>query len=181
MKPNRQISDKSWRAKRLETTSGEHLFLLLTRNQWILAGIAGLVAALVFLPYYRLISPWLGVVAFMMGIIIVHLRYASKFIIPFPHIAFLIAALQYVLAAWASSYYPSDDPMHNIGSRLPEYLPFATLVLLACAAGWGMGLVRMRIPARRARVAVTPELLHTLDALLVLSLFSDSRVVCCGS
>lgn len=146
---------------------GNRLFLLLTSNQWLLAFVVGAVAALVFWPYYRYVSPWIGAAVFLVGVTIVHLRYAARFIIPFPHVAILITALQYVLAAWASAYYPHYNPNYNIGSRLPEYLPFATLVLLAGAAGWGLGMIKLRIPDR-AKLAATPELLNTLDVLLVI-------------
>ena len=143
------------------------LFLLLTSNQWLLACGVGIITALIGWPYYSQISIWVGVALFLVGVTVVHFRYAAQYIIPFPHIAILIAALQYVLAAWVSHSYPNDSPMYNIGARLPKYLPFATLVLLACATGWGLGLAGMRIPLRRATIKATPDLLLSLDALLV--------------
>ena len=134
----------------------------------MVAFAVGAVLAMVCWPFYRHISPWVGGNLFLVGVTLAHLRYASRFIVPFPHIALLMAALQYVLAAWASAYWPADDPLYDIGSRLPQYLPFATLVLLACALGWGFGMNNLRLPARLPSVVATPRLLFALDALLVL-------------
>jgi hypothetical protein len=156
-------------ASRLE---GDRLFLLLTKRQWRGAIAAGTLTAMILWPYYGHISAWVGAALFIVGVTVVHLRYASRYVIPFPHIALLIAALQYVLAAWISDSYPSSNAMFNIGSRLPEYLPFGTLVLLACAAGWGVGFVGMRVPQRRTVVAARSEFLWALDGLLIFGLFN---------
>jgi len=146
---------------------GGELTLLLTGSQWQLAFVVGTVMAFVALPFYGSVCPWVAVAVFAVGVIIVHLRYAARFIVPFPHIFLLVAALQYVLAATASAHWPSYG-FFDIGPRLPQYLPFATLVLLSCAAGWGLGLRKLRIPARRPGFVATPDLLYSLDALLVL-------------
>lgn len=143
------------------------LFLLLTFYQWLLAVIVGLGAVGVFLPYYRYISPWIGLAVFLMGVTIVHLRYSCRFIVPFPHIVLLVALLQYVLAAWISIQYPSVDPTYNIGLRLPEYLGYGTLVVAACVVGWGIGLVKLR-PSVRVSIRPNPELLRDLDRLILL-------------
>ena len=130
-------------------------------------------------PFYRHISPWVGGNLFLVGVTLAHLRYASWFIVPFPHIALLMASLQYVLGAWASAYWPADDPLYVIGSRLPHYLNFATLVLLACAFGWGVGMIKLRLPARRPSGFATPGLLSALDTMLVLGLlFVLQRGLC---
>ena len=154
--------------KRASSAPRNSLFLLLTSDQWLIAFAVGMALALILWPFYRQVSPWVGVALLVVGVTLCHLRYAAWFIVPFPHIALLIAALQYVLAAWASAYWPAADPMYDIGTRLPQYLRFATLVLLGCAAAWGLGLAKMRVPDRRPTVIPAPDLLFALDVLLVL-------------
>ena len=70
---------------------------------------------------------------FVLGVVIVHLRYASRFIIPFPHLVLAIAILQYVLGAWLSYYHPSEFPLYNIGPFMQQYLGYATGVVIASA------------------------------------------------
>ncbi|MCX6896408.1 MAG: hypothetical protein NTZ16_13105 [Verrucomicrobia bacterium] len=142
------------------------LTLFLTRQQWVLAVVVGGLLAVCLQRYYENISPWIGGMLFLLGVITVHLRYASRFIVPFPHIALLMGALQYVLAAWISTQYPSDNPAYNIGSRIPTYLGYAVPVMVACMIGWGIGLARLR-PSPPAAVRAAPDLLIGLDMLIV--------------
>src|ERR1035441_1009103 len=97
--------------------SSHSSLLLLTSEQWVLAVVCGMISAAATLPFYKDISPWIGVAVFLIGVIIVHFRYACRIIVPFPHFMLLIVALQYVLAPWASFYYPSIDPLCDIGLR----------------------------------------------------------------
>jgi len=143
------------------------IFLLLTSSQWRIAVIVGFVLALVFLPFYFHISTGIGVALFALGVTIVHLRYSSRFIIPFPHIVMAIAILQYVLGAWLSSFYPSTMPLYNIGPFLPQYLGYATGVVIACAVGWGLGIAKLR-PPKRILVQPTFGLQVCLDLLILL-------------
>ena len=144
-----------------------HSFLLLTSNQWMQAVLLGLIGAAVFWPFYRFISPWLGAAVFLTGVIMVHMRYACRFILPFPHIALMIVSVQYIIGAWVSAQYPSHDPLCNIGMRLPVYLEFATLVLVACIIGWGIALSKIR-PSGIVKVMATTDLLTCLDALILI-------------
>lgn len=169
MTPEPQTRRRTAESGRSGTVAlGQPLFLLLTSQQWLIAFAVGMVLALISLPLYLHLSPWIGVALFVVGATLAHLRYAARFIVPFPHIVVLIAALQYVLAAGASAYWPANDPIYVIGGRLPQYLRFASLVLLACTVGWGLGLMKLRVPSRRPVVFASPSLLFALDALLVL-------------
>lgn len=143
--------------------------MLLTSSQWLQAVMVGFVAALLLFPFYHVASPWIGVAVGLLGITIVHMRYASQFIIPFPHIALAIAILQYVLAAWLAFYHPSDNPIFDIGLRLPGYLNYASAVLIACALGWGFGLAKLR-PVRGGVVRPSPALLGSLDGLILVGI-----------
>jgi hypothetical protein len=98
-----------------------------------------LVAGLAW-PWYGHISGWIGIALFLTTVTIVHLVFTCDVLVPFPHIAILISSLQYVLAAWLSFYYPADDPVYNIADRLPTYLSYASLVLVAACAGWALAL-----------------------------------------
>lgn len=143
------------------------LFLLLTASQWRIAVIVGLVLALAPIYLYYDISAGIGVALFVLGVIIVHLRYASRYVIPVPHLVLAIAILQYVLGAWLSYYHPSPFPLYNIGPFLPQYLGYATGALIASAVGWGLGIAKLHPPRR---IHLQPEfgLLLSLDLLIVL-------------
>jgi hypothetical protein len=148
--------------------STENRYLLLTSKEWMLAASVGLGLAAVLWPFYHNLSPSVAGALFLAGVIVVHLRYAARFIIPFPHMAIMVAALQYVFAAWASAYWPPADPLFDIGSGLSRYLPYGTLVLLACCIGWGLGLSGLRPPANRPGRRAAPGLMAALDGMLVL-------------
>ena len=143
------------------------LYLFLTPAQWLLAFTIGLAAAGSTYPLYASISPWIGVTLFIMGVTLVHFRYSSRFVIPFPHLAISIASLQYVLAAWVSYNYPPSDPMYEMGSNLPIYLNYGAPVLLALVIGWGFGLVGLNRPIRK-EIRGSPQLLQILDLLLLI-------------
>lgn len=162
-----------------QSSAATPVFLLLTANQWLLALAVGVGGALLLYRLYWPISPWVGVSLFLTGTVIVHMRYATRYILPLPHIALLIAALQYVFAAWMSVRYPPSNPVYDIGSRLPEYLMFASLILLAAAVAWVIALFSLQPPAAQSEIAVTPQLLQSLDFLLVLGflgVFADRYV-----
>ena len=71
--------------------NGERLFLC-SRAQWKLAVGVGTAVALIGWPFLSDLSGWVGVALFIVGATVVHLRYAVKYVIPFPHIGLLIAA-----------------------------------------------------------------------------------------
>ena len=103
-----------------DTRSGRFLFLEgweWSRAIVISAAIAGLAAS-----YSYDISIWISVTVFVAVLTLQHMTTASRFILPLPHIAILMAALQYVLAAWVSYYWPPTNPAYDIGARLPLYL-----------------------------------------------------------
>ena len=62
-----------------------------SRVQWKLAVGVGTAVALIGWPFYSDLSGWVGVALFIVGATVVHLRYAVKYVIPFPHIGLLIA------------------------------------------------------------------------------------------
>lgn len=169
MRFNRSISQSEERGNRALPASpraGGRLFLLMTSSQWLFAGLTGLILALILFPFYRLISPELSVPLFILGITIVHLRYASHFIIPFPHMILAIVILQYILAVWLSCLYPPTDPLFMVGEYLPEYLKYAIWSVVASAIGLGLGMARLR-PVARVSFRATPELLRSLDGLII--------------
>lgn len=142
-------------------------FLLLSPNQWLVSLSVGLVAAALLWPTYEYISPWLGLAVFLLGNVMVHFSFASRFVVPFPHIALLILSIQYIFGAWVSWHYPSHDPLCNIGYRLPIYLEYATLVFAACIIGWAVGLGKIR-PSRAARIRASSDLLVELDVFMLI-------------
>jgi hypothetical protein len=123
-------------------------------------------AAALMWPWYSQVSLWVGPVIMLMVITMFHMVFASRRIVCFPHIAILIAGLQYVLAPWLSFYFPPDDPLFDIGD-LPRYFSYATPVVIVTALGWAIGMTGMTKPPRNI-VQSTPSLLRDLDFILAL-------------
>ncbi|HEV2717831.1 MAG TPA: hypothetical protein VGU64_21385, partial [Terriglobales bacterium] len=144
-------------------------FLFLEGWEWsrailISAAIAGLAAL-----YSYHISIWISVTVFLTVLTLQHMTTASRFILPLPHIAILMASLQYVLAAWISYYWPPINPEYDIGDRLPLYLSYGAAAVLALALGWVVVLIKL-LPKRSApEIHSSPRLLLELDVLLGIS------------
>jgi hypothetical protein len=144
-------------------------FLFLEGWQWsraivISAAIAGL-AALYSYP----ISIWISVTVFVTALTLQHMTTASRFILPLPHIAILMASLQYVLAAWISYYWPPTNPEYDIGARLPVYLSYGAAAVLALALGWAVVLIKLQPRRSAPEIHSSPRLLLELDVLLGIS------------
>jgi hypothetical protein len=147
-------------------------FLFVEGGEWrrailISAAIAGLAAA-----YSYDISIWISVTVFVTVLTLQHMTTASRFILPLPHIAILMAALQYVLAAWLSYYWPPTFPEYDIGGRLPLYLSYAGPVVLASAVGWALVLLKLQPRRSAPEMHSNPRLLLELDVLLGISVLA---------
>jgi hypothetical protein len=97
---------------------------------------------------------------------------ASRFILPLPHIAILLAALQYVLAAWLSYYWPPTNPSYDIGTGLPRYLSYGAPAVFALALGWLIVLRKLRPKRSPPEIYSNPRLLLELDILLAISIIA---------
>jgi hypothetical protein len=106
--------------------------------------MSGLIVSALSWPKYANVSCWIGVVLVLMAVTVVHLVFTYGLVVCLPHIAILVSGLQYVLAAWLSFYYPSSNPLFNIGARLPEYLSYAGWVMTAVCLGWAFSLRGLR-------------------------------------
>src|ERR1041385_2208784 len=122
----------------------ERRYLFLTLSQWRTGIIISISAAAAVAAFTFFISMWLPVTVFLVCLTIFHMTQASHFIVPFPHIAILISALQYVLAAWLGVYYPPDNPVYDIGADLPRYLGYTGPLLVAVCVGWSLSLIRLK-------------------------------------
>ena len=132
---------------------------------WITVAVA-LVAAIGTYAWWRDLSPWVGcIVALTVGTVM-HAAFACRFIVPFPHVCILIALFQYGLGAWASSYFPAQNPQYAV-SDFPSYLSYAGPVSLALVLGWGVSLVGLRsVPWTAPSPRPALQLLAALDLLL---------------
>ena len=152
-------------------TSGAGTFLLCNPQQWAVAVLSGLIVGGLFWPWYRDVSVWIGVVLFLMAATLVHMVFTYGLVVPFPHLAILVTGLQYVLAAWLSFYYPSFNPVYNIGPRLPVYLSYAGWVVIIVCLAWALPFWRIR----RSPIQPAPasaRLLAELDVLFWIGMTS---------
>lgn len=146
-------------------------FLLLTPRQWrATAAIAAVISAVAGTVSWS-ISPWISATCGIAALIACHLMFSCRFIVALPHLAVLLAALQYVLAAWANVYWPPADPTYDIGEQLPTYLTYAGPLVVAVAVGWMLPLIGLpRIHIRDA--PPNAALMLELDILLGLSILA---------
>lgn len=157
----------SSRRRSLFIPSNQMLFA--STREWILylAG-SGLIAFLAS-PWYKDVSLWIAPGIVLVSLTIFHIVAASKYIVPFPHVAILISSLQLVMAAWWEYYYPLR-PGVGVAHRIDSYLSYAVPVVLAFSMGWALAL--FRLPAHRvappaiARVGASSRLLKDLDLLV---------------
>jgi hypothetical protein len=136
-----------------------------------MAVLSGLIVSGLSWHGYAHISIWIGVVLFLMAATVVHMVFTCGLVVCLPHIAILIAGLQYVLAAWLSFYYPSSNPLFNIGAGLPAYLSYAGWVTTVVCLAWAMSFRGLRrnfiLPA-----PVSAKLLGELDLLFWIGIAS---------
>ncbi len=146
------------------TSGNSRQVLFLTGRQWALASLVSVALAVITLWFTFGISVWLGLTVGLAVLVIFHLAFAPHFIVALPHIAILIACLQYVFAAWLNFYWPPSDPTYDIGVRFPIYLSYAGPLLLALTVGWAFGLVKLR-PPHNPPPPANSSLLIELDVL----------------
>ena len=144
-------------------------FLFLEGWEWrrgiLISGAIAAVAA----AYSYDISPWISATVFLAVLTGFHMTTASRFMLPLPHIAILLAALQYVLAAWLSYYWPPTNPTYDIGTSLPRYLSYGAPAVFALALGWLVVLIKLRPKRLPPEIYSNPRLLLELDILLGIS------------
>ena len=126
------------------------------------AGRGGLIT----FPWWHDVSMWLGFTIALASGTAADMIWAAREIVPLPHIAVLIACLQYGLAPWASNLYPSLYSEYQIND-LREYFSYAGPVLAAVTfgfllSGWGLRLKQ----SDYKREFINPQLLRELDFLL---------------
>ena len=147
----------------------ERRWLLLTGEQWKAGlGISGVAAAGAAAASIS-ISVWISVTVFIVALTVYHMVFASRYIVPLPHAAILVSALQYVLAAWASTFFPPTLLAADTTGSLPYYLTYAGPVMLAIVVGWSCALVRFR-DRRPPSVVAHSGLLLELDILFAVGL-----------
>ncbi len=147
----------------------ERRWLLLTGEQWKAGlGISGVAAAGAAAASIS-ISVWISVTVFIVALTVYHMAFASRYIVPLPHAAILVSALQYVLAAWASTFFPPTLLAADTTGSLPYYLTYAGPVMLAIVVGWSCALVRFR-DRRPPSVVAHSGLLLELDILFAVGL-----------
>jgi hypothetical protein len=147
----------------------ERRYLFLTCREWRIGLLVSLAVGVVAAWMSLFISVWIGATVFLVALTAYHMRHASRYIFPFPHIAILISALQYVLAAWLGFYYPPENSSYDIGAALPLYLSYGGPVIVAICVGWSLSFVRLK-PTPQGTSPTSAKLLTEMDILLVVGL-----------
>jgi hypothetical protein len=161
---NASLALVGWKPSAKQQTSDAGTFLLCTPRQWGVAVLSGLIVSGLLWPWYGDISIWIGVVLFLMAATMVHMIFTYGLIVFFPHIAILVTGLQYVVAAWLSFYYPSSNPLYNIGARVPVYLSYAGWVVIVVCLAWALSFWGLKLSHAKP-TAVSAKLLAELDVL----------------
>lgn len=78
----------------------------------------------------------------------VHMAHASRKAVPLPHLAILIATLQYGLAPLVAYYFPASSSQYWIAD-FPAYFSYAGPALVAIVLGWAASWSGLRITAER--------------------------------
>ena len=166
------VESQKWRAS-TQASFGPRTYFLCTPRQWLVAIGLGLAVCALAWPWYKEISCWIGATVLLMTITAVHMAFAARAFVPFPHVAMLITGLQYVLAAWLAYYFPPADPTYDIGTRLPAYLSFGAVATIACALGWSLTLPVKQGQAQ-PECSASPRLLGELDVLFWFGMVSGA-------
>ena len=139
--------------------------MFLTSPQGVWTITIGVVVGLASFPYWRGVSPWGGCIAMLMVLVALHMPYASRLVVPFPHIAIVICTLQYGLAPWAAHYIPAQNAEYHI-KEFAQYFAYAGPVTLAIALGWVLSCVRLHLSERTASGSrINPALVRDLHLM----------------
>jgi len=121
------------------------VFLTSPLGVWTLT--IGVLAALASFPLWRDVSAWGSCLAMLAVVVTLHMPYASRLVVPFPHVAIMICTLQYGLAPWAAHYLPAQNSEYHI-KDFTQYFAYAGPVTLAIALGWALSCVRLHLTER---------------------------------
>lgn len=121
--------------------------LFMDRNEWFTAVFLSTIAAIAALPFSDATAGWLPIAVGLSTFVLIHAGLGSRFCIPFPQIALLVALIQLILAPVVTYHFPLHHPAYDIGERLPIYLGFAGPAVLCLMAG----LYLPQFTARHAR------------------------------
>lgn len=142
-------------------------FFFLTRGQWWIALAISIVFWTVTAWFTTSISPWIAISVAICVLTVLHMAWSGRVVVSLPHIAILIAGLQYVLGAWINSYWPPKNPTYDLGGSLPAYLSYAGPVLIAISVGWMLALARLK-PLVPLAQPLSRLLFFELDLLLAI-------------
>lgn len=149
---------------------GVPLYALLTQRQWALVFICGVTAACGGLPFSNL-SLWVPSGFALAGMTLCHMVLSSRFCLPLPQTAILIATVYYLFAPIVTVYYPARNPLYTIHD-VGAYFSYAVPCLWATAMGWSFAFYRSRPHAIAEQVLSSdPRLYSGLDLMIVGGLF----------
>jgi len=141
-------------------------------GEWIIGLGISIAIALLLLPIYSDISLWIGLVLILATLTAINMASVSNHLVPYPHVAILIACIQLTFAAWGNWHYPLDHPIYDIGESLPNYLSFVGPACFLFAAGLIIGFGAIRLIAYENTTIiespiVTGSLIQELNALII--------------
>jgi len=139
---------------------------LLSESEWKVVLGFGVVAGLATFPWWWQFSVWTGCLSAVLAMTVLHMGYASRSIVPLPHLVILVCTTQYGLAPWASYYFPAEDPDYSI-LNFSQYFAYAGPVSLVISLVWAASSLGLHLAVRKkSQDRASRQLLRELDWLL---------------
>jgi len=150
-------------------------WLFMSPLEWSISIGISMLTAILFLPWYWHISPWIGVGLTLTILALINMGVSSRYMLPYPQLALLIGCLQLILAAWGNHYYPMPISKYNLGERLPAYLsyivPACILYGVGLTAGFGfIWLIAHKYKVLSGPPVATRKLAKELNAIFILGI-----------
>ncbi len=151
-------------------------YLFMPEATWALVAATGLLVALLMYPWYSADSLWVGAAVALVVAVVSQSLWASAHAPWIPGLVVVTAAIQWVLAPWASYHIGPDYPLYRMVVPQPEYFAFAVPATLALTAGIYLpallaGVGRAARPAGPAlpSTAARSSFRYTCDGLVLVA------------
>jgi len=150
-------------------------WLYMSPREWGISLGVSFSIALLLVHWYFDISLWIGLGVLLASLTLINMVLASRYMLPYPQLAILIACIQLILAPWGNHYYPLIHPLYDLRERLPGYLSYAVPACFLFACGLISGFIGLRVSAHNHKVpseapVVTRQVVRELNTVFGIGL-----------